>query len=99
MWNLIEFFKSYSFRRQFRIQFAAVFNVILLALLAGIMATSLEIRRSLIETSKIINEISVKFWLSFLKVYSFRRRFRRQFAKVFNVILQVPSAGITATSL
>ena len=98
MWNLIEFFKSYSFRRQFRIQFAAVFNVILLALLAGIMATSLEIRRSLIETSKIINEISVKFdWV--FKSYSFRRRFRRQFAKVFNVILQVPSAGITATSL
>ena len=45
-------FKSYPFRRQFRRQFATVFHVILQALLAGIMATSLEIRQSLIENFK-----------------------------------------------
>ena len=39
--NLIEYFKSYSFRRQLRRQFANVFHVILQALLAGITATSL----------------------------------------------------------
>ena len=34
-------------------------------------------------------------WVS-LKSYSFRRQFRRQFSTVFHVVLQAPSAGITA---
>ena len=68
MWNLIEYFKSYSFRRQFRIQFATVLNVILLALLADITATSRKLGEVWLRTSKIINEISVKFEWVFLKV-------------------------------
>ena len=68
VWNLIEYFKSYSFRRQFRIQFATVLNVILLALLADIAATSRKLGEVWLRTSKIINEISVKFEWVFLKV-------------------------------
>ena len=49
-------------------------------------------------TSKVINEISVKFAWVFQYIYSFRRQFRRQFSTVFYVILQVPSAGTTATA-
>ena len=45
-----------------------------------------------------INEISVKFAWVFQYIYSFRRQFRRQFSTVFHVILQVPSAGTTATA-
>ena len=41
-------------------------------------------------TSKVINEISVKFAWVFQYIYSFRRQFRRQFSTVFYVILQVP---------
>ena len=52
VWNLIEYFKSYLFRRQFGRQFATVFNVILQAPSAGITATSLYIWRSLIEYFK-----------------------------------------------
>ena len=43
VWNLIEYFKSYLFRRQFRRQFLIVFHVILQAPLGGITATALEI--------------------------------------------------------
>ena len=46
-------------------------------------------------TSKVINEISVKFAWVFQYMYSFRRQFRREFSTVFYVILQVPSAGTT----
>ena len=37
-------------------------------------------------TSKVINEISVKFAWVFRYIYSFRRQFRRQFSTVFHVI-------------
>ena len=37
-------------------------------------------------TSKVINEISVKFAWVFQYIYSFRRQFRRQFSTVFYVI-------------
>ena len=36
--------------------------------------------------------------MSIIKSYSFRRQFRRQFLTVFHVVLQAPSAGISATS-
>ena len=36
--------------------------------------------------------------MSIFKRYSFRRQCRRQFSTVFHVILQAPSAGITATA-
>ena len=69
MWNLIQFFKSYSFRRRFRRQFATVFNVILQALLAGITAKlPCKLGEVWLRTSKINNEISVKFEWVFLKV-------------------------------
>ena len=80
MWNLIEYFKSYSFRRQLRRQFSTVYHVILQAPSAGIKATSLSIWRSLLRqlpcqfgevwlsTAKVINELSVKFDSVFLKV-------------------------------
>ena len=45
-------------------------------------------------TSKVINEISVKFAWVFQYIYSFRRQFRRQFSTVFYVILQVPSGEL-----
>ena len=35
--------------------------------------------------------------MSIIKSYSFRRQFRRQFLTVFHVVLQAPSAGISAT--
>ena len=73
VWNLIEYFKSYSFRRQFRRQFSTVFHVILQAPWPGITATSLLIWRNLIK---------------YFKSYSFRRQYRRQFSTVFHVILQ-----------
>ena len=38
-------------------------------------------------TSKVINEISVKFAWVFQYIYSFRRQFRRQFSTIFHVIL------------
>ena len=41
VWNLIEYFKSYLFRRQFRRQFSIVFHVILQAPLDVISATAL----------------------------------------------------------
>ena len=41
VWNLIEYFKSYSFRRQVRRQFSTVFHVILQAPSAGLTATAL----------------------------------------------------------
>ena len=50
-------------------------------------------------TAKVINEIFCEIWLSIIESYSFRRQFRRQFLTVFHVVLQAPSAGITATSL
>ena len=84
VWNFIEYFKSYSFGRQFRRQFSTVFHVILQAPSPGITATSLLIWQSLIK---------------YFKSYSFRRQFRRQFSTVFHVILQAPLPGITATSL
>ena len=68
MWNLIEFFKTYSFRRRFRRQFATVFHVILQALLPGITATPCKLGKVWLRTSKIINEISVKLEWVFLKV-------------------------------
>ena len=37
--------------------------------------------------------------IEYFKSYSFRRQFRRQFLTVFHVILQAPSAGITAIAL
>ena len=37
--------------------------------------------------------------LEYFKIYSFRRRFRRQFSTVYHVILQAPWDGITATAL
>ena len=37
-------------------------------------------------TSKVINEISVKFAWVFRYIYSYRRQFRRQFSTVFHVI-------------
>ena len=55
---LIKYFKSYSFRRQFRRQFSTVFHVILQTPLPSITATSLLIWRSLI---------------TYFKSYSFRR--------------------------
>ena len=54
-------FKSYSFRRQFRRQFAAVFNVILQVPSAGITAIPCKLGEVWLRTSKIINQISVKF--------------------------------------
>ena len=84
VWNLIEYFKSYSFGRQLRRQFSTVFHVILQAPWPGITATSLLIWRSLIK---------------YFKSYSFRRQFRRQFSTVFHVILQATSTAITASSL
>ena len=68
MWNFIEYFKSYSFGRQFRRQFSTVFHVILQAPSPGITATSLLIWRCLIK---------------YFKSYSFRRQFRRQFSNRF----------------
>ena len=47
-------------------------------------------------TSKVINEINVKFAWVFSKVI---HQFRRQFFTVYHVISQAPSAGITATTL
>ena len=43
VWNLIEYFKSYSFRRQLRRHFWTDFPVILQALSAAITATALKI--------------------------------------------------------
>ena len=37
--------------------------------------------------------------IGYFKSYLFRRQFRRKFSTVYHVILQEPSAGITATSL
>ena len=42
-----------------------------------------EFCRVLASTSKVINEISVKFAWVFQYIYSFRRQFRRQFSTVF----------------
>ena len=50
-------------------------------------------------TSKVINEISVKFAWVFQYIYSFRRQFRRQFSTVFYVILQVPSAWLSTSKV
>ena len=41
MWNMIGYFKSYLFRRQFRRKFSTVYHVILQEPSAGIAATSL----------------------------------------------------------
>ena len=51
-----------------------------------------------LSTSKVNNEISVKFDWVFQKLFIWTP-FRRQFSTVFNVILQAPSPGITASSL
>ena len=68
MWNLIEFFKSYSFRRQFRRQFSTVYHVILQAPSAGIKAIPCQFGEVWLCTAKVINELSVKFDSVFLKV-------------------------------
>ena len=100
MWNLIKYFKSYSFRRQFRRQFSTVFHVILQAPSNGIMATALK--------------ISVKFERVTSKCYLMRLMWNLleyfniyihldvnsdvNSQTVFHVILQAPSAGTTATA-
>ena len=43
VWNLIEYFKSYLFRRQFRRQFSTDFPVILQASSGAMTATALKI--------------------------------------------------------
>ena len=61
-------FKSYSFRRQFRRQFATVFNVILQYHRLVLRQLPCKLGDVWLRTSKIINEISVKFEWIFLKV-------------------------------
>ena len=69
MWSNI--FKSYLFRRQFRRQFLIVFHVNLQAPSACITATSCKFGEVWLSTSKVINEINVKFAWVFLKVIHF----------------------------
>ena len=66
VWNLIDYFKSYSFRRQFRRQFWTVYNVKYHRLVLGQLPG--EFGGVWLNTSKVINEISVKFHWVFLKV-------------------------------
>ena len=68
MWNLIEYFKSYSFRRQFRRQFSTVYHEILQAPSAGIRQLPCQFGEVWLSTAKVINELSVKFDSVFLKV-------------------------------
>ena len=59
VWNLIEYFKSYLFRRQFRRQFSIIFHVILQSKFCKVWAS----------TSNVISEISVKIAWVFQKLY------------------------------
>ena len=83
VWHLIEYFKSYLFRRQFRRQFSTVFHVVLQAPSNGIMATALWILWSFSEYFKSYYWDQCEICLSISIYILFRRQFRRQFSTVF----------------
>ena len=49
--------------------------------------------------AEVINELGAKCVWLLLKVIHLDGQFRRQFSTVFDVVLQTPSAGITAIAL
>ena len=97
--NVLEYFKIYLFRRQFRHQFSTVYHVILQAPLDGITATA---PVNYVKFERILQKLLMRLvWhlIEYFKSYLFRRQFRRQFSTVFHVVLQAPSNGIMATAL
>ena len=68
VWNLIEYYKSYSFRRQFGRQFSTVVHVVLQATSAVITTTSCKFGEVWLITAKVINEIGVTFDRVLVKV-------------------------------
>ena len=93
------FIKSYSFRRQFRRQFSTVLHVVLQATLAAITQLPCNFGEVWLITAKVINEIGVKFDWVLLKVIHLDVNSDVNSQTVFDVVLQAPSAGITATSV
>ena len=68
MVNLLEYFKIYSFRRQFRHQFSTVYHVIFRHHRMVLERLLCKFWRVWTNTSNVINGISVKIWLSISKV-------------------------------
>ena len=67
--NLLEYFKMYSFRRQFRHQFSTVYHEILQAPFMVLRRLPCKLCKVWENTSKVINEISVKFDWVFQKLF------------------------------
>ena len=97
--NLLEYFKIYSFRRQFRHQFSTVFHVNFAGTIGWYYG---DCPVNFVKFERVLQKLLMRLvWnlIEYFKSYSFRRQFRRQFSTVFHVILQAPSNGIMATAL
>ena len=92
--NLLEYFKIYSFRRQFRRQFSTD----LPCNYAGTIGWySGDCPVNYVKFERIFQKLLMRLvWnlIEYVKSYSFRLQFRRQFSTVFYIILQAPSDGI-----
>ena len=97
--NLLEYFKIYSFRRQFRHQF---FDRLPRDFAGTIGWYYGDCPVNYVKFERILQKLLMRLvWnlIEYFKSYLFRRQFRRQFSTVFHVVLQAPSNGIMATAL
>ena len=97
--NLLEYFKIYSFRRQFRHQFSTVYPRNFAGTIGWYYGDCPE---NYVKFERILQKLLMRLvWnlIEYFKSYLFRRQFRRQFSTVFHVVLQAPSNGIMATAL
>ena len=97
--NLLEYFKIYSFRRQFRHQFSTVYQRNFAGTIGWYYG---DCPVNYVKFEKILQKLLMRLvWnlIEYFKSYLFRRQFRRQFLTVFHVVLQAPSNGIMATAL
>ena len=91
MVNLLEYFKIYSFRRQFRHQFSTVYHVILQApMVFDCPVNYVKFERIL---QKLLMRL-VRNLIEYFKIYLFRRQFNdmipQSILNRFNVILHTP---------
>ena len=99
VWNLIEYFKSYLFRRQFRRQFSTVFHVVLQAPSNGIIG---HCPVNSVEFERVLQKLLMRLVLNLLEYFNIYIHLDVNSdvnsQPFFYVILQVPSAGTTATA-
>ena len=97
--NLLEYFKIYSFRRQFRHSFL---NRLPRNFAGTIGWYYGDCPVNYVKFERILQKLLMRLvWnlIEYFKSYLFRRQFRRQFSTVFHVVSQAPSNGIMATAL